>query len=441
MKPSLFSRLAWAVSVALTLAACGGGDSDSQPQPNPNSPKPAITPVGLAQGAPVNIALTSAGGTLSSADGKLTITVPEGALTAATTLTIQPIANNAPGRIGAGYRLLPEGVAFAKPVQLSFVYDDAGLSGSHAQALGIAFQQSDGTWRWQDGALNEVTRTVTANTTHFSDWSLVKGLQLRPPSATVKVGGSVPLRIAYCYAPSFSNDDLLAPLAFDCESDNAPAPLNTPVTWSVNGARGGNAAAGTVTGNEVTAQYTAPKQKPEANPVAVSAEVQGAKGKLLLVSNITIADDFTGYQGSISGTMTEENTEITYQAGTLEFIPFEDLPGDLKKYVARGSLTIKTRYGSGRIETEVLSLSGEQGVLVVYDPVRSGTPLAGRYWFSLYGLLNSCPEEVIAGGGTLPSYGADSAKLEGARGITCTAGGSSVSFNTQWSLRASEPAP
>ncbi|WP_354449332.1 hypothetical protein [Ottowia thiooxydans] len=440
MKYSLLSRLAWAVSVAFALTACGGGDSDSQPQPNPNGPKPVITPVGAAQGTPTSAALTSAGGSVSSSDGKLTVTVPEGALKAATTLTIQPVANNAPGRIGAGYRLLPEGVTFAKPVQLSFAYDNADLSGSHAQALGIAFQQSDGTWKWQAGALNEAARTVTAATTHFSDWSLVKGLQLRPPSATAKVSSGVALRIAYCYAPSYSNDDLLAPLAFDCESENAPAPLNTPVTWSVNGARGGNDTVGTVTGNEVTAQYTAPKQKPEANPVAVAAEVQGAKGKLLLVSNITITDDFMGYQGGISGTATTEDTEITYQAGSLEFIPFEDLPGDLRKYVARGSLTIKTRYGSGRIETETLGLSGEQGVLIVYDPVRSGTPLAGRYWFSLYGLLNSCPEEVIAGGGTLPSYGADSAKLEGARGITCTAGGDSVSFNTQWSLKTSEPA-
>lgn len=438
MKYSLLSRLAWTVAAALALTACGGGGSDSQPPPNPTGPKPAVTPVGTAQGVPTSAALTSAGGSVSSSDGKLTITVPEDALKVATTLTIQPIANNAPGRLGAGYRLLPEGVTFAKPVQLSFAYDDASLAGTHAQALGIAFQQSDGTWRWQEGALNEATRTVTAATTHFSDWSLVKGLQLRPPSATAKVGHSVSLRVAYCYAPSVSNADLLEPLAFDCEDENAPAPLKAPVTWSVNGVLGGNGVVGTVAGNEVTAQYTAPKQKPEANPVAVSAEVQGAKGKLLLVSNITITDDFVGYQGGISGKVTTEDTEITYQAGALEFIPFEDLPGDLKKYVARGSLTIRTRYGSGRIETETVSLSGEQGVLIVYDLVRDGTPLAGRYWFSLYGLLSSCPEEVIAGGGTLPSYGTDSANLEGAREIACSAGGDRVSFNTQWSLKASQ---
>jgi len=442
MKSTLLSRmacLASVVSLLFTLTACGGGNSATSQQPDPHAPKPVITPVGEVQGAAVSASLNQAGGSLSSADGRLTITVPEGALSALTTLSIQPIGNQAPGRVGTGYRLLPEGVVFAKPVQLRFAYTDAETAGSHAQALGVAFQQTDGTWMWQGGTPDATARTVTATTTHFSDWSLVKGLQLRPPSATVKVGGSVPLRVAYCYAPALGNDDLLAPLAFNCEDENAPAPsLKTPVAWSVNGTRGGNAAVGTVAGDEAKARYTAPRQKPESNPVAVSAEIKGARGMMLLVSNITITDDFTGYKGSISGTTTTQDTEISYQAANLEFVPFEDLAGDLKKYVARGNLTIKTRYGSGRVETEVIGLGGEQGVLVVYDPVRGGTAFAGRYWFSLYGLLNSCPEEVIAGGATLPSYGSDSSRLEGSRGITCTAGGDAVSFNTQWSLKTAE---
>lgn len=387
----------------------------------------------------MSASLNSAGGTLVSADGKLQITVPEGALNALTTISIQPISNGAPGHAGVGYRLLPEGTTFARPVQLSFTYADADIAGSSADALGVATHQADGTWAWIDGTLNGAAHTVTANATHFSDWSLVKGVQLRPPSATVKTGGSVQLKLVYCFAPQTSGD-LLVPLGFDCDNEGGPAPLNQARNWSVNGTLGGNGAVGTVSGNSASAIYTAPKQKPASNPVAVSAEVQNAKGKMLVISNITIKDDAVGYKGSISGTskMPTQGMQISYQSGNLSFIPLEVLPGDMTKYVARGSLTMITRDADGNTSTQVLDLTGETGMLIVYDPVRSGTAFAGRYWFGLRGLVNACPAEVIAGGAGLPSYGADHTSLMGAREITCAESGESIGYSTQWDLKSSE---
>lgn len=446
-------RLAWIAPLLLALAACGGGGGSSGSGGGgdggggnggggngggngggggPSDPPPVVTPIGVTQGPSVSASLSVAGGSLSSADGKLKITIPEGALAAATTVSIQPISNGAPGRVGAAYRLLPEGTTFAKPVQLSFTYTDADVVGASADVLGVAVQKANGTWAWQASTLNSAARTVTVSTTHFSDWSAVKGLQLRPPSGTVKTGGSVPLKLVYCFAPPLKNTDL-EPLGFDCEAENAPVPPSQTVNWAVNGIAGGNATVGTVTGNGNSATYTAPAHPPQANPVAVSAEVQGAKGKLLLISNILVTEDFAGYTGSISGTVTDvaSGTRISYQTSDLSFIPLETPPTN---YAARGSLTMTTRHANGDVSTQTVTL-GEGSVLTVYDPVLEGpfASFAGRYFFSVMGLFNACPEEVIAGGTTLPAYGNDQTRLEGTRQITC--GGGSVAIEAQWNLK------
>lgn len=321
------TRLACIASMLLALAACGGSDDPAPspapsptpaptpaPAPNPNGPLPIATPAGSPQGTSTSASLGSAGGRLSSSDGKLKITVPAGALSGPATLSIQPVGNGAPGRIGTGYRLLPEGIAFAKPVQLSFSYTEADVAGSSAEALGVATQQASGTWRWQDGTLDSASRTVTANTTHFSDWSLVKGFQLRPPTATVKPGGTVPLRLAYCFAPQVGDDDLV-PIGYECDGQDAPAPVNWSVNWSVNGTPGGSASSGTVAGNGNSATYTAPTQAPSANPVAVSAEVQGLKGKVIVVANITILD--ADYTGSVLWTMQDPIDKVTYRSSNI----------------------------------------------------------------------------------------------------------------------------
>lgn len=441
MRYTLIRKLVCIAPVLMALAACGGGDSTPAPAPAPvpPGPPPVVTPAGTAQGTPVSASLGSAGGMLSSADGRLQLVVPEGALSAPTTISIQPVSNGAPGRVGSGYRLLPEGITFARPVQLSFAYDESDVAGSSAELLGVATQQADGTWRWQGGTLDAQARTVTASATHFSDWSLVKGLQLRPPSATVKTRASVSLKLAYCFAPALDND-LLEPLGFDCEAENAPAPRQA-VNWSVNGIPGGNGSAGTVAGSKGGAIYTAPAQVPPTNPVAVSAEIQGAGGKVLVVSNITVkGDEAAGYAGSISGTVTEtaDGTRIAYQSANLRFVPLETPPTN---YAARGSLTMTTYHPGGDVTTRLVNLEGDGSVLTVHDPVLEGpyASFSGRYWFSVMGLFNACPEKAVMDGTALPSYGADPSRLEGTRQISCAGG--SLAIDAQWSLKADDAGP
>ena len=251
---------------------------------------PAATATGVPAGTASSATLGAAGGKLATPDGKLALTIPAGALAADTVITIQPLTNLAHGRIGAAYRLTPEGQTFLKPVTLAFAYTDADVVGSAPGALGAAFQTAAGYWQWAGPATVDTTaKTVSVTTGHFSAWSLVKGLQLLPASKNVKVNGTVPLAVVFC----FPQDDAdLAPLGYSCDTEGDLAPLAAVGEWSVNGTPGGGGAIGTVSGNGSGAMYTAPAVEPSPNTVAVSARVTiGAKGTVLLVSNITIGGE------------------------------------------------------------------------------------------------------------------------------------------------------
>ena len=106
----------------------------------------------------------------------------------------------APGAIAA-YGLGPDGTQFAAPVSLTFHYTDAQMNGSAPEVTWIAFQEASGAWRYVDDlTLDTAARTLTAQVTHFSDWTHVQGLQLRPPSATVDPNGQghVDLEVKDC---------------------------------------------------------------------------------------------------------------------------------------------------------------------------------------------------------------------------------------------------
>ncbi|GAB3949659.1 hypothetical protein GCM10028805_26290 [Spirosoma harenae] len=112
------------------------------------------------------------GGTLASMDGTLTMTIPAGAVSKATTFSIQPVTPTLPGLIsGQSFRLLPEGQTFAQPVTLHYHYNADSLDGTSAQALFMAYQSSDGYWKaLLNTELDETAQTLTVSTKHFSDW-------------------------------------------------------------------------------------------------------------------------------------------------------------------------------------------------------------------------------------------------------------------------------
>ncbi len=279
------------VLLALVAAGCGGGDSSpSGPDPEGNA---IPTDPGTPTGAPASATIGAAGGTLAVDGGRFTLLVPPGALGADTAITIRPITSTAWGGVGDAYRLEPDGLTFALPVGLEFRPTAGDLEGSAPVFADVAVQDHDGYWfvlknRTWDG----IAGTLTVSTSHFSDYSLIEGVQLRPARATVNVGGHVALEVQYCHRETITGgeDDLVA-LVATC--DDELAPLGTFTDWSVNAVPGGTGSYGSVTpgASAHAATYTAPPEVPSPNPVAVSVRATYQSRSELLVSNITVVGE------------------------------------------------------------------------------------------------------------------------------------------------------
>lgn len=276
-----------------SLVACNPPSSGA-PDPVEQDPVPAF-PQGTPTGEAVRLTVGPEGGTFTSADGRLSVQVPAGALAAATDLTVQPITNTAPRGGGGAYRLGPAGVTFKQPVQLTFRY--GGTLGDAAVGLVLARQDRQGAWQAHLGtAQDRSERTLTARADRFGDWAWAEAYRLDPEQASVKVGQSVKFTLMRCVAPEPDplTEDLIAPLISEC----APYTL-TPFTrnWAVNGTAGGSATEGTVVkdeGDVAIGTYTAPAQRPDVNPVAVSVDLlrnETGKNTLRLVSTVQVTDE------------------------------------------------------------------------------------------------------------------------------------------------------
>jgi hypothetical protein len=78
-----------------------------------------IAATGTATGTAVTKLIGMAGGTFVSADGRLTIDFPTGALDHDEMISIQPIGNTATGAAGVAYRITPH-LNFTAPVKDQF---------------------------------------------------------------------------------------------------------------------------------------------------------------------------------------------------------------------------------------------------------------------------------------------------------------------------------
>jgi hypothetical protein len=113
----------------------------------------------------------SSGGTFAFEDGAVTVTVPAGAVTGSTVLTVTRVDNPvsmAPAgwqRVGPVYALGPSGAAFAKPVTLTLSYDSAKLPVfTMTGDLGV-LQSSGGAGQGLTGVVVDVAKhTVSGQT-------------------------------------------------------------------------------------------------------------------------------------------------------------------------------------------------------------------------------------------------------------------------------------
>lgn len=298
---------AWLLVCSMIILGCSS-DEALEPQ----SHVPLRTDIGAATGENSSALIGPSGGTVYSADGKLSVVIPAGALSANTTIAIQPITNKGPLGLGLAYRLQPEGVNFAIPVKLEFHYDDQLLNGIPADFLWIITQVSDGSWNAMlHGIVDTNTKTVSVETTHFSDWTLGKfiDLSITPAVSVVRKNQSVELKVTgFVRDNAVQDEDELAPLIPILENQDGLTPL-TPIPpvesrfmsfkvkqWMLNGVISPvSNTNGSLSSNMNNATYTAPGSKPKVNPVSVSVQLEssnkeGRKSSYLLNSSISVVD-------------------------------------------------------------------------------------------------------------------------------------------------------
>lgn len=266
------------ILVVMFTASCSKSKVDKPVVSRP----PLVTAPGTPEGAAVKKTIGAAGGSISSADGNFSVQIPAGALTANQEITLQPVSNQLPAGYGKAYRLTPHNIQFQQPVIIRIRYDETVITNTVPELLAVAYQNEEGKWFYiEELALDKTQKTLTVQTTHFSDWGYFPLFYLDPSEALVDPGGQLTIK---CMATV--DDDLFIPLPGEPE---VTVPYQPDAMyfgdWHYSGA-------GSLQGTGNSAQYKAPNAVPQQNPEAVSVTVKmERKGQFLLVSNITIRTD------------------------------------------------------------------------------------------------------------------------------------------------------
>lgn len=311
----VFIFLVCSITVAAQLKNSSGTASE-----------PVMTEIGKLSGAKSEKMIGKEGGNIFSADGKVELKIPAGALAKNTVVSIQPIVNMAPNGKDKAYRLEPSGIKFQQPVQLSFHYTTEKGNEDAPFLKGIAMQGENHQWYYlKKTVLDTLAKTISGNIDHFSDWSTFESLQIQPASSRLKVNKTLELGVHHI-GPSQGSDDL----ELSALDDGLLVPLHKEKymsieKWTVNGITNGNSSVGTtrvVSNMEVT--YKAPSAVPDKNPVAIVAHLKDLdfsfNGKkfndLRLYANVLIYDN--AYEVKMfalmkGGTAASWAGEVTYK--------------------------------------------------------------------------------------------------------------------------------
>lgn len=338
----LFPLLATVIS--LTVTAC---NKKENPIDLPLGGKVVPTPIGITMGEPYYELVDREGANVKSPDGNIELLIPPGALDETTEIGIEPLKNTSHGGKGLSYRLTPHGKQFKKPVTIRFNYGKHQQLISSAQAMEIAFQNDKGEWTCVGKTqLDEVRKTISVQTDHFSDWSVIASMELTPVVATVGLGEKITLKAIRYIIPM--NEDWLVPLVAP-EGTGEPVKLEASyiVGWSLSGA-------GQLNGNGAEAVYTAPASKPANSTATVTLELNVRGKKVLLISTIYIIED--GISISIDG-----GPWTTYPA-------------------MAGKLPTGDTYSMNNIMT-----SADQPQISFLWPAINGSTSAGQYNWSMLG--------------------------------------------------------
>jgi|GEM_PF-1084945 len=248
--------------------------------PDTSSETRLKTAVGVPQGDAVTKKIGAAGGSIGSADGRIRIDIPAGALTSDQMLSIQPITNMLEFATGPAYRVLPKDLAFQQRATVTFTYTEAEIKSTLAEGLGVAGQAADGSWAvLPKKQLNKAQKKVSVSFARAVDLTFFPLCYLKPYDARVKTGEKIQLVVMASLPKGMERYP-----EFDGSYITGPYQLKASEVgdWTYNGK-------GHLTSTGATAEYTAPAQVPSPNPEAVSVKLRlSMPGVFQLVSNITV---------------------------------------------------------------------------------------------------------------------------------------------------------
>lgn len=291
-------RFCYGMLVLLLVNSCKKEkNEDSQNPPSGGSGSIAITAAGAPIANAVQVKIGPAGGTIHSSDGKISFSIPAGALDNEQNISLQAIENKAPmGMKNKAYRFQPHALVFKKPAKLILHYDENDIAGSLPQLVNLATQNAKGQWtRVGNSTVDETSRTISASIHHFSDYAFYESFTMKDSktgsdTAVIKVrpGETIKLNVVFI-EEVVMNDSLFLPI---------PMPASGYVReWSLNGHASPHPDLnlGGLTGQQgytnAERDYVAPLKAPNPNSIAASAKLDlGRKGILFLIRNIQVID-------------------------------------------------------------------------------------------------------------------------------------------------------
>lgn len=235
----------------------------------------AVRASGIALEPIFNTVIGPAGGKFSSKDGKMEIIIPAGAVNVNTSFGIAAISSTSDAAMGRSYRITPH-ITFNKPVTIKLSWEEFKDSlVSSGCVLGLGFQDPAGVWQLvTKRVVDEEKKTISVQTTHFSDWALLQPFRIVPGYSVISPGEEVILQVE-----SFTR---IADQGDPCNFFNTADAANKPITehfivpdhwiekWiAINT---GSIGAGILTRVPKGASYRASEyERPQINPVKILA--------------------------------------------------------------------------------------------------------------------------------------------------------------------------
>jgi len=256
----------------LVIIACKkSGNKVEDPSAKPDNDNPAQHapkfPHGTATGVQTEKQIGPEGGTIAFPDGRMSMTIPAGAVSGQTNFKIAVVSSTLPGTSGPVFRLSPENITFQKPVELTFNYTEEDFAGSAEDFLYLGYQDAEGYWhKIQRTELNKQNKTLKIKTTHFSDWTMLREFLLEVDKDLVSAGEKANIKVTWLDVDNEDNlFDLLMPVTEVLDAN--------VVNWKLHGA-------GNISNKKnLEAIYTAPETVDTEKEVTVEVTLKGVINK------------------------------------------------------------------------------------------------------------------------------------------------------------------